>query len=118
MNPNKTYIIQNKETGQQWIADSGKSSWKKPSHAKNAWKGSRRNVPSQYHNEERYSWGETVRFDDQDMFEIIELKSVDLKKLERIEEIVMEITALGDFSEGDIYEEALGEIYKVLKGEC
>lgn len=37
MNPNKTYIIQHKETKELFIARSGKSSWKQPGHAKNAW---------------------------------------------------------------------------------
>jgi hypothetical protein len=37
MNPNKTYIIQNIETKELFTARSGKTSWKQPGHAKNAW---------------------------------------------------------------------------------
>ena len=37
----ETWIIVNKETGEQWKAHSGKSSWSKSSHAKSAWVFSR-----------------------------------------------------------------------------
>lgn len=85
---NTTYIIQKKLTGEQWVADSGKSSWKKPGHAKSAWKGSIRNIPEEFRLSTKYSWKETVRFDDQEVFEIVELQSEDFKKLDKIRNLV------------------------------
>lgn len=85
MNLNKIYIIQHKETKELFIARSGKSSWKQPGHAKNAylntagWKGCMceeygmptKKIFNRYSEEfER----EALRFDEQDVFEIVELK--------------------------------------------
>lgn len=84
---NKTYIIRHKETKELFKATSGKTSWKKPAHAKSAF-----NLTVRYgRSAERYglqvitehkSWGVDThgpRFDEQDVYEIIELepKSVD-----------------------------------------
>lgn len=33
----ETWIIVHKETGEQWVSKSGKSSWRKSAHAKLAW---------------------------------------------------------------------------------
>ena len=96
MNPNKTYIIQNKITKEQFIAGSGKSSWKQPGHAKNAFNQSMYPRvmqqygldyiadPSSYNpNRER-----TPLFAEQDVFEIIELKHETLSKLEEAVELL------------------------------
>lgn len=87
----KTFIIQRKDTKELFHARSGKTSWKAPGHAKNAFHQSvsvyniadlglkmvsRHNLWSQPHLE-------TPRFDEQDVWEIVELKheaSSDLDK--------------------------------------
>ncbi len=82
--PNKTYIIQHKETKEMFIARSGKSSWKQPGHAKNAWNQSMfGDIMTKYGLEyiiEPSRWGGSLpnkrgpRFDEQNIFEVVELK--------------------------------------------
>lgn len=90
MNPNKTYIIQHKETKELFIARSGKSSWKQPGHAKNAWNQSMfGDIMAKYGLEyipdpSRYS-PERKRaplFSEQDVFEVVELKHEAHSKLD------------------------------------
>jgi hypothetical protein len=77
---NKTFIIVNKETQEQWISQSGKSSWKAPNHAKAAFAQSRGKVSrdpllSEYTSKlTRY---ESLKFNNQDVYEVVELKSKD-----------------------------------------
>lgn len=90
--PNKTYIIQHKETKELFIARSGKSSWKQPGHAKNAWNQSiyHRDCekyglelipsPSPYYG--RPDATRTPLFSEQDVFEVVELKHEAHSKLE------------------------------------
>lgn len=90
MNPNKTYIIQHKETKELFIARSGKSSWKQPGHAKNAWNQSIYHrdcekyglelIPSPYYG--RPDATRTPLFSEQDVFEVVELKHEAHSKLE------------------------------------
>lgn len=81
--PNKTYIIRHKETKELFRAASGKTSWRATGHAKNAF-----NLSVAYgRSAERYglevireqkSWGvdeHGPKFDQQDVYEIVELKS-------------------------------------------
>lgn len=82
MKPNETFIIRHKETKELFSAQSGKTSWKAPGHAKNAfnltvmWDKSCEKyglVPI----EENKSWGLDIRgpkFDEQSLYEIVELK--------------------------------------------
>lgn len=90
MNPNKTYIIQHKETKELFIARSGKSSWKQPGHAKNAWNRSifhrdceKYGLPI-INDPSRYDVTRTrvPLFSEQDVFEIVELKHEAHSKLE------------------------------------
>ncbi len=79
---NKTYIIQHKETKEMFIARSGKSSWKQPAHAKNAWNQSIFEWNLDEHGLPRIveptRWDDNhvriPKFDEQDVFEIVELK--------------------------------------------
>ena len=100
--PNKTYIIQHKETKEMFIARSGKSSWKQPGHAKNAWNQSfysARQVeavgmqmitdPSSYSPERK----RVPLFSEQDVFEVVELKHEAHSKLD--EAIAILKSALG-----------------------
>lgn len=89
MKPNKTYIIRHKETKELFRAQSGKTSWRATGHAKNAF-----NLSVAYgRSAERYglevireqkSWGvdeHGPKFDQQDVYEIVELKSESEDKL-------------------------------------
>lgn len=89
-NPNKTYIIQHKETKEFFIARSGKSSWKQPGHAKNAWNQSMfGDIMAKYgleyiHDPSRYN-PERKRaplFSEQEVFEVVELKHEAHSKLD------------------------------------
>lgn len=91
MNPNKTYIIQHKETKELFIARSGKSSWRQPGHAKNAFNQSMFGTTMTKYGldyiEEPSRWGGQPSkrgplFSEQDIFEIVELKYEAHSKLE------------------------------------
>ena len=64
MKLNKTFIIRHKETKEQWFTHRGKGQWKASNHAKSAFKASSR-----------------IRFDDQDEYELVELKHESEDKL-------------------------------------
>lgn len=93
MKPNKTYIIQHKETKELFIARSGKSSWKQPGHAKNAWNQSMfGDIMAKYGLEyiiepSRWLGGQPSKrgplFAEQDIFEVVELKHQAHSKLEQ-----------------------------------
>lgn len=65
----KAYSIRHKQTKQLWKASSGKTVWKQPGHAKNAWCVTQ--------------WRNNIRFDDQDEYEIVELTDQNESLLER-----------------------------------
>lgn len=78
----QTFVIRNKVTKELWIAGSGKSSWKKAGHAKNAFANSEcrnkrdpllKDVCSEL---SRY---ESLKFDNQSIYEIVELVPEDIK---------------------------------------
>lgn len=89
----KTYIIQNKETKELFQARSGKTSWKAPGHAKNAWNQSWFSIEKveaagmqMIESTSRYRQGvglEFPKFDQQDVFEIVELKHESQDRLEQ-----------------------------------
>lgn len=83
MKPNKTFIIRHKETKELFRAQSGKTSWKAPAHAKSAF-----NLSVAYGRScekygldvivEKKSWGTDThgpKFDQQDLYEVVEVKS-------------------------------------------
>jgi len=65
----ETWIIVHKVTGEQWKADSGKTSWRASHHAKNAWRFS-------------HSYQGTPSFNDQDTYELREVSASKIDKLE------------------------------------
>ncbi|AGH32238.1 hypothetical protein VPHG_00175 [Vibrio phage 11895-B1] len=74
-----TFIIRNKSTLEQWVASSGKRSWNKSHHAKAAFAYSRshtKNNPllSDYYKNISSSY-ESLKFNDQDVYEVVELYS-------------------------------------------
>ena len=96
--PVRTFIIQNKLTKQQWKASSGKCAWKAIHHAKAAWYNSSTDtksecpkikIPCTY-----YSCGydeRTPYFDEQDIYEIVELKSETMIAVENVLNVFKEI---------------------------
>lgn len=96
--PVRTFIIQNKLTKQQWKASSGKCAWKAINHAKAAWYNSSADTkleckdikePCTY-----YDCGYKERppyFDEQDVYEIVELKSETMIAVENVVSVFKEI---------------------------
>ena len=83
---NKGYMIKHKETGKQFVADSGKKVWSKPGHAKLAYGQSTnhryREVKLPTHDVVGYGGRvrqSVSRFDDQNEWVIVELTDVDDK---------------------------------------
>lgn len=114
-----TFIIRNKDTLQQWVADSGKSSWNKASDAKSAWKRSRLNVPIELQFK-KYIMAPThvpLKFDDQDVYEVVEVYSDrENMKLTKLKEVSEKLADLKDtvtrYSEGLTLEQ-----YDILHGD-
>lgn len=105
MNPNKTYIIQHKETRELFIARSGKSSWKQPGHAKNAWNQSilhrdceKYGLPI-INDPRRYDVTRTrvPLFSEQDVFEIVELKHEAHSKLDEAVNLLKSVLGRCDY---------------------
>lgn len=99
LKPNKTYIIRHKETKELFRAASGKTSWKAPGHAKNAF-----NQTVAYgRSAEKYGlnviveqkrWGTDThgpKFSEQDIYEIVELKPESEDKLQRAVDLLKEL---------------------------
>lgn len=94
----KTLIIQNKLTKQRWKASSGKCDWKAIHHAKAAWYNSSTDtksecpkikIPCTY-----YSCGydeRTPYFDEQGIYEIVELKQETMVAVENVLNVFKEI---------------------------
>lgn len=103
---NKTYIIQHKETKELFIARSGKSSWKQPGHAKNAWNQSFYSPKqveafgmSMIADANRYD-PERMRvplFAEQDIFEIVELKHEAHSKLDEAVNLLRSVLGRCDY---------------------
>lgn len=84
--PNKTFIIRHKVTKDNWTASSGKSAWRAPNHAKAAFAQSDHRsdkdlVPLKMKNSYR-EWFEYPRFDEQDVYELVEVKPESDSKLQ------------------------------------
>lgn len=96
--PVETWIIKHKETGQILTVPSGKSSWKKPGHAKNAWNTLNRwyverhklDVPlkSEYRKYLEREVHYVPKFDDQDIWVLVKLEHESVSKLEKAEQIL------------------------------
>lgn len=108
MEPNKTYIIQHKETKELFRARSGKTSWKAPSHAKNAFNQSTcawnyqqlgiELVPTtrQYTRSGVVGF-EIPKFNEQDVYEIVELKHNDSTQLDKAAALLTECLGRCDY---------------------
>ena len=105
--PNKTYIIQHKETKELFIARSGKSSWKQPGHAKNAFNQSMFGTTMTKYGleyiEEPSRWigGQPSKrsplFAEQNIFEIVELKHEAHSKLDEAVNLLRSVLGRCDY---------------------
>ena len=89
-----TYIIRIKETLEQWTAQSGKCAWAKPNHAKNAFANSdfkNDNDPFLKDFCKKLGWCESLKFNDQDVYEIVEVYSTAEKRAAVIERKFKEV---------------------------
>jgi len=115
---NKTYIIRNKETKELFRAASGKTSWKAPGHAKNAF-----NQTVAYgRSAERYGlkviveekrWGTDIhgpKFSEQDVYEVVELKPESEDTLARAVDILKQVSGRCDSVAFDMIYDFLEEI--------
>lgn len=95
--PNKTFVIKHKTTGELFRAASGKTSWKAPGHAKNAW-----NQTINRWNAERYCvqmiGGNPPLFSEQDVYEVVELKLETESALDEAKNLLREILGRCDYS--------------------
>tara|TARA_R100001594_G_scaffold53735_1_gene87281 strand:+ start:18310 stop:18702 length:393 start_codon:yes stop_codon:yes gene_type:complete len=98
------YIIRHKETKAVFTAPSGKTSWKKPAHAKNAWSTinsrwfqraielqsllNKCNIGEAIIIKNKYGRFELPKFDDQDTYEIIKISGSVTTQLEKAERIL------------------------------
>lgn len=88
------YIIRNKETLEQWVADSGKSSWRKPNHAKAAFANSSYGVkrdPLLSEHTKTLGKYEALKFNNQDVYECVELLSSAEERSGMIEKTLVEV---------------------------
>lgn len=118
MEPNKTFIIRNKETKELFRARSGKTSWKAPGHAKNAfnqsifpWNAEKYGLclidaPNRFSEDKK----RTPKFDEQDVFEIVELKSESADNLSKAVEILNTCLGRCDYEVHKQIEEFLEEL--------
>ena len=93
----ETWIIVNKETGEQWQASSGKSSWRKKNHAESSWHCHWRGLgyPNTTHIPETvmdYEWEAiSAKFDNQDDYE---LKEISASLVSELEATIQKMTAM------------------------
>ena len=117
-----TFIIRNRETLEQWTAASGKNSWRKTNHAKAAFAYSRHHTKTDPLLKEYYcKLGnyESLKFNDQDVYEIVELYSsaekiaaANLQKLREVEKLLGDLKlSLGERKSLSL------EDYEILHGD-
>lgn len=85
-----TYIIRHKATQKQWKSSSGKSSWATAGHAKSAFKN------AYWYPSQKHQWGISptalmCKFDDQDIFEIVELIPKEEANLQLASQLLKEV---------------------------
>lgn len=91
------FIIRNKNTLEQWVASSGKRSWNKSNHAKAAFAnslGKTKRDPLLREFVTKLSKYESLKFNNQDVYEVVELHSDAEKRAARNERILKEINKL------------------------
>lgn len=122
------YIIRNKETLEQWVAQSGKNSWKKSNHAKAAFANScYKTAKDPFLSEFTKDLGgyDSLKFNDQDVYEVVEILSSQEehaacveRKLNQVVEILDDMSTNFTGAEGIAHEvclEVLLKIYEIIK---
>lgn len=87
-----TFIIRNKVTKEQWSAQSGKNSWRKINHAKAAFsytQGYLKRDPLLKEFVDKLDKYKSLYFNDQNIYEIVELLSESEDKLREIEVVLL-----------------------------
>ena len=126
------FIIRNKETLEQWVASSGKRAWNKSNHAKAAFassSGMTKRDPLLQKFVTDLSRYESLKFNNQDVYEVVELHTdaekiaADIeRKYKEIEELVnsdkwlLDNYRLGDALEHEDCLKLLHEIREVCNG--
>lgn len=104
MKADKTYIIRHKETKTIWKASSGKKSWKASGHAKGAWARSSHRHTKDIEKDLHFKY---PKFDEQDVYELVELKpeSEDLLKeaVTLLEECLVSLDPRSELKEYVLY---------------
>ncbi len=83
-----TFIIRNKKSLIQWVASSGKNSWKKSNHAKSAFANSRGKTlydPLLRDFVKGLSKYESLKFNNQNIYEVVEVYSLQEKHSDFVE---------------------------------
>lgn len=102
--PFETWVIWNKAIGEYFKATSGKTAWRKPAHAKGAWRRS-----------SDYSDIALPRiFDEQDTYELIELKPESDDKLAKAEALLKECISYFDQAETETDIFKMNKVYTDL----
>ncbi len=99
MKLNRTFIIQHKETKVQWKTSKGKSAWRGEGYAKSSWYSS-------------CGGGQRGYFDEQDEYEIVELRHESEDKLQEAVQLLQEVLdgIIGQPIDYDLCEKALNFI--------
>lgn len=109
-----TFIIRNKTTHEQWVASSGKNSWKKSNHAKAAFansSGKTKHDPLLQEFVSKLKRYDALKFNDQDVYEVIEVYSNNEKRAAEIERKFEVVKTLmennSSLYKGDFYPEGI-----------
>lgn len=99
----KVYSIIHKESGEIWVARSGKTAWAKPNHAKAAWKLGKGCNEVEHDSlsvlrEERWdTFKDRVSFNDQSVYEVKEMACfTDKAKLDKAIELLNQAVVYAD----------------------
>lgn len=116
-----TFIIRNKVTKEQWSTKSGKNSWRKINHAKAAFsytQGYLKRDPLLKEFVDKLDKYKSLYFNDQDVYEIVELLSESEDKLKQLRKLLeKKAILLSVYPEGKEHEdcmELLSEIAKIV----
>lgn len=118
LKPIKTYIIRHKETKELFRAASGKTSWKAPGHAKNAFNQTvayGRSAENYGLNVivEQKRWGTDIhgpKFSEQDIYEIVELKPESEDKLQLAVDLLKQVQGRCDSVGFDMIHDFLQQV--------
>lgn len=122
------YIIRNKETLVQWVAESGKRSWAAPAHAKNAfaysgkWQAKDPLLKPLLEEKEkirvsRWNIGYTsLKFSEQDVYELVELQSDADRKVMLAAKLLEDVVDIVD-NLPYLLEDKINAFLKELKSE-